>query len=383
MRPSGRRPVVHLYVCCLLFNSNRSNAFVPAQNMSAKGLCLLLSECVALYKKMAEREEEDFCSETAGVYVLCNLDNRRTYVGATKNFMHRLRQHNREITGGARSTAGSTTWHHRILVTGFVSWSHALSFEWYVHKYRHFGRGAFAGFTSPPLKSKLRRIQLLIDKFGDTKFPNLTVTEVDPPSRDEFLLRREGLAEKKRKQQQKRAARDLAEKKVVEIRRANAWHEKVRRRMFGGKQTQRTRERKMKRLNQNATGIIIEGNVGGAQEEKDGQVEEQKQVKKQVPCVGPAGSREAQDATAQAPAGDAKSVLVEGAQNRCGEADAAFSPQPVAEPVAGPVAGPVTVPLAVPVAVPVAEPVERQEVRHPLRDERRGLAEVHEGELAS
>jgi len=36
------------------------------------------------------------------MYVLESLDGKRTYVGVTKDMRHRLRQHNREIKGGAK-----------------------------------------------------------------------------------------------------------------------------------------------------------------------------------------------------------------------------------------------------------------------------------------
>eukprot|EP00122_Pirum_gemmata_P014970 Pgem_evm1s13979 len=38
------------------------------------------------------------------VYVLTNSCNKRTYLGVTNNSIRRLRQHNGELKGGARST---------------------------------------------------------------------------------------------------------------------------------------------------------------------------------------------------------------------------------------------------------------------------------------
>lgn len=54
----------------------------------------------------------------------------RTYVGATNDFRRRIRQHNREIVGGARATHGYT-WHPLFLVRGFVDRHELLSFEWW------------------------------------------------------------------------------------------------------------------------------------------------------------------------------------------------------------------------------------------------------------
>lgn len=57
-----------------------------------------------------------------------------TYVGATIDVDHRLRQHNKEIKGGAVATttrvAKGETWERICYVSGFPSWSAALQFEW-------------------------------------------------------------------------------------------------------------------------------------------------------------------------------------------------------------------------------------------------------------
>lgn len=53
----------------------------------------------------------------------------KTYVGATVDPARRLRQHNGEICGGARATAGRH-WRRRFLVGGFADERAALRFEW-------------------------------------------------------------------------------------------------------------------------------------------------------------------------------------------------------------------------------------------------------------
>ncbi len=63
------------------------------------------------------------------VYLLISLDGRRTYVGATSDPDRRLKQHNREQSGGARSTAG-VAWKRAALVSGFLDKIEALQFEW-------------------------------------------------------------------------------------------------------------------------------------------------------------------------------------------------------------------------------------------------------------
>jgi predicted GIY-YIG superfamily endonuclease len=67
------------------------------------------------------------------VYLLLSSDNA-TYVGATIDLDHRLRQHNKEIKGGATATSirvnRGETWTRAVHVSGFPDWKAALQFEW-------------------------------------------------------------------------------------------------------------------------------------------------------------------------------------------------------------------------------------------------------------
>ena len=122
-----------------------------------------------------------------GVYVLANRDNTRTYVGcAGTSFYHRLRQHNREISGGARATSSSRTWYHRFLITGFRDRKHALSFEWYVKRYKWFPKGSWRReHLVSPITRRRRQIELLFEKFGTNRFQNLTLHDIkNPPCYD-------------------------------------------------------------------------------------------------------------------------------------------------------------------------------------------------------
>jgi len=56
-------------------------------------------------------------------------DTGRTYVGFTVNLDRRLRQHNCELTGGAKATKG-LHWKRVLSVTGFPTQQAALQFEW-------------------------------------------------------------------------------------------------------------------------------------------------------------------------------------------------------------------------------------------------------------
>ena len=67
------------------------------------------------------------------VYLLLSSDNA-TYVGATVDLNRRLRQHNKEIKGGAHATGSKVEkgeyWVRACHVSGFPDWPSALQFEW-------------------------------------------------------------------------------------------------------------------------------------------------------------------------------------------------------------------------------------------------------------
>ncbi len=62
-------------------------------------------------------------------YLLINDMNNSSYVGVTKNIHRRLRQHNREISGGAKATIGKH-WHRVCYIENFPNATAALQFEW-------------------------------------------------------------------------------------------------------------------------------------------------------------------------------------------------------------------------------------------------------------
>ena len=67
------------------------------------------------------------------VYLL-ESTNKATYVGATVDLDRRLRQHNKEIKGGAFATSAKVNkgehWERICYIEGFPDWSAALQFEW-------------------------------------------------------------------------------------------------------------------------------------------------------------------------------------------------------------------------------------------------------------
>ena len=60
--------------------------------------------------------------------------NGSTYIGATVNLDKRIRQHNKEITGGAKLTSNKVIkgeiWQYICFVENFPTYNEALKFEW-------------------------------------------------------------------------------------------------------------------------------------------------------------------------------------------------------------------------------------------------------------
>jgi len=117
-----------------------------------------------------------------GVYILASLDWKHTYVGYTVDFKRRLRQHNREIKGGAKATAGRK-WQMILQITGLPDKHHALSLEWHLKHYKirradvvRFGHNTFPiNSPSKAVTKRLRKLMVVMDKRKD-KFPDLILT---------------------------------------------------------------------------------------------------------------------------------------------------------------------------------------------------------------
>uniref|UniRef100_A0A6C0CZG1 GIY-YIG domain-containing protein n=1 Tax=viral metagenome TaxID=1070528 RepID=A0A6C0CZG1_9ZZZZ len=62
------------------------------------------------------------------VYLL--KSDKYSYVGMTNNFTRRLRQHNKEIKGGARYTSNRDSWYPVLIIDGFQDMKSAMQCEW-------------------------------------------------------------------------------------------------------------------------------------------------------------------------------------------------------------------------------------------------------------
>ena len=94
------------------------------------------------------------------VYLLVSTSGA-TYVGATVDLDHRLRQHNKEIKGGAVATSikvlRGETWHRHCYVSGFPTWQSALQFEW---RWKQLTRKQKP--STPPLERRLDALNTLL-----------------------------------------------------------------------------------------------------------------------------------------------------------------------------------------------------------------------------
>ncbi len=113
----------------------------------------------------------------------------RTYIGYTNNFARRIRQHNGEISGGAKRTSKARPWELLFYTYGFKTHHEALSFEWYLgHRVipgmrrKKKSRAKCKQMVSVNLRVK--DTQLLIKKWEE-KYPE---TLLWVASRDKVLL---------------------------------------------------------------------------------------------------------------------------------------------------------------------------------------------------
>ena len=94
------------------------------------------------------------------VYLLLSTSNKNTYVGATIDVNRRLRQHNREIKGGAKATTSRVSkgesWRRICYISGFPDWSSALQFEW---RWKQISRKIK---QNKPLEKRMEALNLLL-----------------------------------------------------------------------------------------------------------------------------------------------------------------------------------------------------------------------------
>ena len=94
------------------------------------------------------------------VYLLVSTKGN-TYVGATVDLERRLRQHNKEIKGGAHATGIKVSqgeiWTRVAHVAGFPDWQAALQFEW---RWKHISRKF--PLKMDPLERRIKALKELL-----------------------------------------------------------------------------------------------------------------------------------------------------------------------------------------------------------------------------
>ena len=86
--------------------------------------------------------------------------NGSTYIGATVDLNKRIRQHNKELKGGATATSikvnQGEAWSYVCYVENFPNWNEALKFEW---RWKQISRQIQK--TNPKLKQFLISLSLI------------------------------------------------------------------------------------------------------------------------------------------------------------------------------------------------------------------------------
>lgn len=96
------------------------------------------------------------------VYLLISDLKKNTYIGATVDVKHRLRQHNKELSGGAIYTSDKVLegekWSVHCYISEFPTWQTALQFEW---KWKQISRKLTKGYKTT-LKNRIDALTQLL-----------------------------------------------------------------------------------------------------------------------------------------------------------------------------------------------------------------------------
>ena len=88
---------------------------------------------------------------------------QKTYIGATVDLDRRLRQHNKEISGGAHATGAQVDngshWRRVCHVANFPTWQAALQFEW---RWKNLSRRKDFLVIKNPIERRLKALDALL-----------------------------------------------------------------------------------------------------------------------------------------------------------------------------------------------------------------------------
>ena len=120
------------------------------------------------------------------VYLLKSTVSNRTYIGFTVNHARRLRQHNGEISGGAKKTRKGRPWKLILYITGFEYEKTALQYEFCIQHHRKF---MSVPKSSAGIKNKITIMKTFLrrERICSTAVPNsemrLMVFFIDPEAK--------------------------------------------------------------------------------------------------------------------------------------------------------------------------------------------------------
>jgi structure-specific endonuclease subunit SLX1 len=104
--------------------------------------------------------------------------NGSTYIGATNNLDRRIRQHNKEIKGGAKATTlkvlKGEIWSYICYIENFPSYNEALKFEW---RWKQLSRKIQK--KNPEINPKEKRLQALKELLELDKPTNTSILYKD------------------------------------------------------------------------------------------------------------------------------------------------------------------------------------------------------------
>ena len=109
--------------------------------------------------------------------------NGSTYIGATVDLDKRIRQHNKEIKGGATATSikvsNGEVWSYVCYVENFPSWNEALKFEW---RWKQISRQIQKSKSSQkPIERRLEALEKLLSLDKSTSKAELYSNWEIPP----------------------------------------------------------------------------------------------------------------------------------------------------------------------------------------------------------
>ena len=98
------------------------------------------------------------------LYLLENTENTKTYLGITNNLERRIRQHNRELAGGAKyrtAFKGNGIWKYHLYISNLTK-SESLSIERSV-------KNTKKGLKGTPIERRKQAINKYLHKFPNSQ----------------------------------------------------------------------------------------------------------------------------------------------------------------------------------------------------------------------